>query len=89
MKKIYLIVFCCITFFTTKKGFAQTETDTTFFTRMNYIFAHVDKSKVPYGYVKEFVAVVMLFIVLWISGSYIVQITSGTLQEKHQLIIQN
>lgn len=34
--------------------FAQTETDTTFFTQMNYIFAHVDKSKVPYGILRDF-----------------------------------
>ncbi len=27
--------------------FAQTETDTTFAAQMNYIFAHVDKTKVP------------------------------------------
>ena len=33
---------------------AQTETDTTFFTQMNYIFAHVDKSKTPYGMLRDF-----------------------------------
>ncbi len=33
---------------------AQTETDTTFFTQMNYIFSHVDKSKVPYGILRDF-----------------------------------
>ena len=37
-----------------KISFAQTETDTTFFTQMNYIFANVDKSKVPYGILRDF-----------------------------------
>ncbi len=33
---------------------AQTETDPTFFTQMNYIFANVDKSKVPYDILRDF-----------------------------------
>jgi len=37
-----------------KHAFAQSETDTTFFTQMNYVFANVDKSKVPYGILRDF-----------------------------------
>ncbi|MEO6837648.1 MAG: hypothetical protein ABI185_04630 [Ginsengibacter sp.] len=37
-----------------KISFAQTETDTTFFTQMNYIFANVDKSKMPYEILRDF-----------------------------------
>jgi hypothetical protein len=33
---------------------AQTETDTTFRYQMNTIFANVDKSKVPYGYLRDY-----------------------------------
>jgi hypothetical protein len=34
--------------------FAQTETDTTFSTQMNYIFANVDKTKTPYGILRDY-----------------------------------
>jgi hypothetical protein len=55
MKKFYLmfisILMICLF---SKNSFAQTETDTTFFTQMNYIFAHVDKSEVPYGILRDF-----------------------------------
>ncbi len=33
---------------------AQTETDTTFFTQINYIFANLDKSKIPNGILRDF-----------------------------------
>ncbi len=33
---------------------AQTETDTSFTAQMNYVFANVDKSKVPYGILKDY-----------------------------------
>ncbi len=33
---------------------AQTETDTSFSAQMNYVFANVDKSKVPYGILKDY-----------------------------------
>lgn len=35
-------------------SFAQTETDTTFSNQMNYIFANVDKTKTPYGILRDF-----------------------------------
>lgn len=44
---IMQLLFCRI-------AFAQVETDTTFFTQMNYIFANLDKSKVPYGILRDF-----------------------------------
>ncbi len=34
--------------------FGQTETDTTFSNQMNYIFANVDKTKVPYGILRDY-----------------------------------
>lgn len=33
---------------------AQTETDSSFSTQMNYVFANVDKSKVPYGILRDY-----------------------------------
>ena len=57
MKKLYkclaLILISTLLFFS-KSSMAQTETDTTFYTQVNYIFAHVDKSKVPYGILRDF-----------------------------------
>lgn len=55
MKKFYLLypgLFLLCLF--TKNAFSQTETDTTFYTQMNYIFSNVDKSKVPYGILRDF-----------------------------------
>ncbi len=43
-----MVVFFC------NSSSAQTETDTTFYTQMNYIFANVDKSKVTYGILRDF-----------------------------------
>jgi hypothetical protein len=54
MKKLYLIVRIFIICLLWQCTYAQTEIDTTFFTQMNYIFAHVDKSKVPYGILRDF-----------------------------------
>lgn len=39
---------------TSLTGKAQTETDTTFRTQMNTIFANLDKSKVPYGLLRDY-----------------------------------
>ena len=52
MKKLYtvtavVVVTMQLLFY--HSSFAQAQTDTTFFTQMNYIFANLDKSKVPYG----------------------------------------
>ena len=44
---IILCLFC-------ENIFAQTETDTTFFTQMNYIYTNVDKSKTPYGILRDY-----------------------------------
>ena len=55
MKKLYLFLITLITLCLFCENIsAQTETDTTFFTQMNYIFAHVDKTKVPYGMLRDF-----------------------------------
>lgn len=55
MKKFYLmftsILMICLF---SKNSIAQTETDTTFFTQMNYIFANVDKTKTPYGILRDY-----------------------------------
>ena len=55
MKKFYLwftgiIVLCLVC----ENIFAQTETDTTFSNQMNYIFANVDKTKTPYGILRDY-----------------------------------
>ena len=52
MKKLYtvtavIVITMQLLFY--HSSFAQAQTDTTFFTQMNYIFANLDKSKVPYG----------------------------------------
>jgi hypothetical protein len=57
MKKIYTataVVIIAMQLLFYHSSFAQTETDTTFFTQMNYIFANLDKSKVPYGILRDF-----------------------------------
>ena len=33
---------------------AQTETDTTFASQVNYIFANVEKNRVPYGILRDY-----------------------------------
>jgi hypothetical protein len=51
-RKLTLIlsgVFCLITTLS-----AQTEIDTSFRSSMNFIFANVDKSKVPYGILRDY-----------------------------------
>jgi hypothetical protein len=35
-------------------GFAQTEINTSFSTQMNTVFANLDKTKVPYGYLRDY-----------------------------------
>lgn len=54
MKKFYLVLAYLISCIFSQNSFAQTETDTTFFTQMNYIFAHLDRSKTPYGILRDF-----------------------------------
>lgn len=53
MKKIYLMLMSIFTL-CSFSSYSQTETDTTFFTQMNYIFANLDKSKVPNGILRDF-----------------------------------
>ncbi len=55
MKRLYLwftgiIVLCLFC----ENTFAQTETDTTFSNQMNYIFVNVDKTKTPYGILRDY-----------------------------------
>lgn len=57
MKKLYkwfALVLISMLLLYSNTSTAQTETDTTFFTQMNYIFAHIDKSKVPHGILRDF-----------------------------------
>lgn len=55
MKKIQHL-FVCVLFslIAFNSVFAQTETDTTFSTQMNYIFSNLDKTKVPYGILRDY-----------------------------------
>ncbi len=57
MKKLYTItavVVVTMQLLFYHSSFAQAQTDTTFFTQMNYIFANLDKSKVPYGILRDY-----------------------------------
>lgn len=49
-KAISFIVFFAIW----HTGLSQTEVNTSFAARMNYIFANLDKSKVPYGVLRDY-----------------------------------
>ncbi len=55
MKPLHLFIsatlFSLLVSFSSK---AQTEIDTTFATQMNAVFANVDKSKVPYGILRDY-----------------------------------
>lgn len=56
MKKLYkrFILILISGLLLSNISMGQTETDTAFFSQMNYIFAHVDKSKVPHGILRDF-----------------------------------
>ncbi|MEO6837650.1 MAG: hypothetical protein ABI185_04640 [Ginsengibacter sp.] len=53
MEKFYK-PFLCIFILCLFGKISFAETDTAFFTQMNYIFANLDKSKVPYGILRDF-----------------------------------
>lgn len=45
-------LFYCVLQFNTV--FAQDEVDTTFNTRMNYVFGRLEKNRVPYGFLRDY-----------------------------------
>lgn len=51
IKPLLLLLFSLYSFFDVS---AQTETDNSFSTQMNYVFAHADKSKVPYAILRDY-----------------------------------
>lgn len=51
LRSLLLILFFLCSFLSVS---AQTETDSSFSTQMNYVFANVDKSKIPYGILKDY-----------------------------------
>jgi len=56
MRKLYYAaaLLAALLFAALNRASAQTQTDTTFVKQMNYIFANVDKSKVPHGILRDY-----------------------------------
>ena len=54
MKKIIYFILYCILFLSVKSTSAQVEIDSSFRTAMNNVFANVDKTRVPYGILRDY-----------------------------------